>query len=95
MKGYVSLALCAVALCTAVARGSGSPPQRAVLSDDAMQHIVGGIGTATINIPFPQSVVVSDLVQNDVKWNQPGNRCQFKCCTLGATNVGFNINTFI
>lgn len=69
--------------------------ERTLLSAAQMHAVVGGAGTSTTGIPFPQNFISSDFATHRVKWNEPGNRCQFNCSTLGPTNVGFDVGTLI
>jgi len=74
--------------------GGEGTPQRAVLSQAEMADIVGGVGTASINISFPEDFAKSDLADHRVEWNQAGNRCQYSCAN-GPSNVGFQADAFI
>jgi hypothetical protein len=81
----------ALVLCVIALHGAPSvTPDRAPLSTTEMSAIVGGAGTAVTGIPFPQNFVISDFDLHKVKWNEPGNRCQYNCGTLGPSNVGFD-----
>ena len=75
--------------------GAEGTPSRAVLSQEAMSAIVGGLGTASIGVAFPEEFAKGDLTTHTVKWNQPGNRCEFDCSSVGPSNVGFNTNAYI
>lgn len=75
--------------------GAEGTPNRVALSQEAMQQIVGGLGTASIDIPFPENFAKSDLASHAAKWNQAGNRCQYDCSSVGPSNVGFQIGSYI
>lgn len=74
---------------------ASSMAERIILSTPQMHAVVGGAGAATPGIPFPQNFVTSDFTNHKAKWNEPGNRCQHTCSTLGPTNVGFDIGSLI